>query len=151
MDVELDVLCHEGYDKVEIYRGDELISTLNVSDVVTLSGLSAGSYKARLVGSERVSDFCYWIVADAQSNATPLIESGCVEVSFSATNAKPQFIIWQGADANGTKHIQFLTENESLSGNAIGKFDSGDYKIRVAFETEYGIIFSVLPESITVP
>ncbi|MBQ4091130.1 MAG: hypothetical protein IJC64_02305, partial [Clostridia bacterium] len=85
------------------------------------------------------------------SEATPGEDIEEVQVNFAGANANPLFIIWQDAEANGTKHVQFLTNDEIEAGYAIGHFRSGNYKVRVAFETEYGIIFSELPEGITIP
>lgn len=150
-DVEIDVLNAKDYTAVEIYKDETLIEALGVFDTVVLSDLGAGSYKARLIGEEKSSDFCYWIVVDAVSKATVGEGEGEVNVTFSATNAKPEFIVWQDSDYNGTKHMQFLTDSEIAAGEAIGRFRSGDYKVRVAFRTEYGVIFSELPRGIEIP
>ena len=149
-DVELDVLNAKDYQKIEIYLGDKLIETRSMSDVVVLRGLKAGSYKARLVGAYGASEFCYWIVADAESFVTSSALERHVDVKFSSKNAKPLFIVWQNADNNGAVHIQFLTPAQVEQGFAQARYKSGKYKVRVAFETEYGIIFSELPEEIAV-
>ena len=151
MDVELDVVNAEGYNTVEIYKDGTLFEIRNIEDVVSLSGLSQGSYRARLVGEDKVSEPCYWMVVDSVSNAKTTGEKGQVRVTFSATNATPKFIVWQSAGSNGSKHCQPLTAEELSAGEAIGQYISGEYKVRVAFETEYGIIFSQLPRGITIP
>lgn len=148
--VEIDVLEPGSYTSVEIYKDDTLLETKDMADLISLSGLTAGSYKARLTDGTNYSDYCYWIVVDAVSEATPVGNGGKVVVTFSATNATPSFIIWQGADGNGTKHIQFLTAEERAVGEAVGVYMAGSFKVRVGFDTEYGTIFSVLPEAITV-
>ena len=91
------------------------------------------------------------MVVDSVSNVKTTGEKGQVRVTFSATNATPKFIVWQSAGSNGSKHCQPLTAEELLAGEAIGQYISGEYKVRVAFETEYGIIFSQLPGGITIP
>ena len=108
----------------------------------------AGSYKARLVGDEKSSDFCYWMVVDARSRATPSMRAKCVDVEFSASNAVPLFIVWQEAKENGAKNVHIFTPEEAQSGLVTAKYAAGEFKIRVAFKTEYGIIFSDLPEAI---
>ena len=150
-DVEIDVINSLAYEKAEIYKDDILIETRELSDTLILSDLEAGSYKARLVGDGYSSDYCYWIVVDATSTVRATGEEGEVSVTFCATNAKPSFIIWQSAETIGAKHIQLLTDEERDLGRAIGKYISGDYKVRVAFETEYGVIFSNLSEAIEIP
>ena len=149
-DVEIDVLNTRGYQRIEIYKDGELMRTIGISQLVILSDLEAGSYKARLVGPDESSAFCYWIVVDAVSVATPSESAGCVDVEFSASNARPIFIVWQDGKANGAKNIQFLTDEEARAGFARGKYVSGSYKVRVAFQTEYGVIFSTLPEEIKI-
>jgi hypothetical protein len=150
-DVEIDVFNVKDYTAVEIYRGDRLIDIKDISSLVVVSDLDAGLYRARLVGEEKCSEFCYWTVVDATSHATPGDNETEVKVEFSASNAKPLFIIWQDSEKSGTKHIQFLSSDEIRAGFAIGQYRSGNYRVRVAFETEYGIIFSELPEGITIP
>ena len=150
-DVILDVLLPAGYTDVEIYRDGELIEVWGVLERLTLTLPEAGSYKARLTGSDGASDFCYFNVVDVRSSVTATEESGKVQVSFSALGASPKYIVWQNGYNHGSKHIQFLTEEEISLGSAVGEYISGEFKIRVGFENEYGIIFSALPEKICVP
>ena len=49
------------------------------------------------------------------------------------------------------KSREHLTEEEIASGKAIGSFRQGEYKVRVAVRTEYGVIFSELPLGIEIP
>lgn len=150
-DVEIDVFNLSDYTGIEIYRDETLIETRDASSLVVISGLEAGKYKARLIGQDKYSDFCYWIMVDAVSEVKPVGKDGMVRVRFSATNAKPIFMIWQHEPSNGAQHIEFFTYDEMSKGQAIGRYISGTYKVRVAFETEYGVIFSMLPEPINIP
>lgn len=148
-DVVIDVLEIGSYTRVEIYKDDVLLETKPIASVITLSGLQAGSYKARLTDGTNVSDWCYWISVDATSSATPLGSDGKVEVTFSATNAIPLWVQWAGS-TGGTAHITELTDEEKLAGTAVCAHTPNTYKVRVAFQTEYGIVHSILPDEITV-
>lgn len=126
-------------------------------DVLVLEDLPFGSYKARLTDGDNHSEWCYWIVVDAVSTAVPTANAREVNVTFSASNAEPLFVKWSGGLDNGTKHISVLTDEEKTTGAAVCKYEMssndwqyGQYKIRVAFQTEYGIIHTPLTEAITV-
>ena len=149
-DVVIDVLKIGSYTGVEIYKDNVLLETRAIASVITLSGLQAGSYKARLTDGTTTSDWCYWIVVDAVSSAMPVGSDGKVNVTFSATNATPLWVQWAGGETNGTAHIYELTEEEKAAGTAVCSHQPGSYKVRVAFQTEYGIVHSVLPDEITV-
>ena len=79
-------------------------------------------------------------------------------MTFSSSNAEPLFVKWSGGADNGTKHISVLTEEEKTAGVAVCDYDMGaindwqygQYKVRVAFQTEYGIIHTPLQEPVTV-
>jgi hypothetical protein len=149
--VEIDVLEAGSYTGVEIYKDGTLLETKDIAALISLSGLAAGSYKARLTDGTNYSDYCYWIVVDAVSSATPVGSGGKVNVTFSASNATPSFIQWAGGSGQGTKHIQFLTAEEIAAGEAVGVHEAGDFYVRVAFETEYGVVHSAMPdESMTI-
>lgn len=128
------------------------------TDYIVLNDLEYGSYKARLTNGTNHSDWCYWIVVDAVSTAVSSGEgTRKATVTFSASNAEPLFIKWAGGVDNGTKHINVLTAEEKTAGTATVKYETAlndgqndTYKMRVAFQTEYGIIHTPLPEAITV-
>ncbi|MBR2467023.1 MAG: hypothetical protein IKB38_08880 [Clostridia bacterium] len=149
-DVVLDVLTSDVYTAVEIYKNDSLLRTEDISDIITLSNLTYGSYKARLTDGNKTSDWCYWIVVDAVSEAAPTGTDTMVQVTFSASNATPIYIQWADGAHNGTVHISTLGEEEIEEGVAVCAYKSGNFKVRVAFKTEYGIIFSELPDAIFV-
>lgn len=126
--------------------------------LLTLNDLGYGSYKARMTNGTDYSDWCYWIVVDATATAVTTDRCQEVSVTFSASNAEPLFVKWAGGKDNGTKHISVLTDMQKALGSAVCKYDpgyindkqGGMYKIRVAFQTEYGIIHTPLQEAITV-
>lgn len=127
-------------------------------DVLVLDDLEAGCYKARMTSETRVSDWCYWIVVDATATAVSTTNCREVQVTFSASNAEPLFVKWSGGKDNGTKHISVLNARQKSSGSAVCKYEMGDindwqygqYKIRVAFQTEYGVVHTPLQEVTTV-
>lgn len=149
-DVEIDVLEAGSYTSVEIYKDDALLATKDIAALITLSGLGYGSYKARLTDGTNTSEWCYWMMVDAVSTAVPVGSDGKINVSFSASNATPLYVQWASGTSNGTVHITELSTAEVAAGSAECTYQSGSYKPRVAFRTEYGIILSVLPEAITV-
>lgn len=120
------------------------------SDIITLAGIPYGSYKARLTGDVKNSEWCYWMVVDAVSTAVPTGNTGEVRVDFSASNATPLFVSWSDGGHNGTVHISVLSDDETKDKSAVCSYQAGNYKVRVAFQTEYGIIHSALSSAITV-
>lgn len=173
VDIEIDLLSKDNYQSCTLFKDDEVIGiytfagnsfeimggtdsykcTLN-DKLLTISGLEAGTYKAHLDGAidgGNASDFCYWMVVDVTSKATPVGSDGKVKVDFScSSNAKPYYVQWAGGTKNGTKYISLLSDEDIINGSAISAYQAGTYKVRVAFKTDYGIIFSTLPEAITV-
>lgn len=130
--------------------GDMTTETGERVDVLNLTDLTYGSYKARLTDGTNHSDWCYWMVVDAVSTATPTGNAGEASVAFSASNAMPLFVAWSHGTNNGTVHISIPTDEELAAGSAVCSYQAGKYKVRVAFQTEYGIIHSELPAEITV-
>lgn len=120
------------------------------SDIITLAGIPYGSYKARLIGDAKNSDWCYWMVVDAVSAAVPTGNTGEVRVDFSASNATPLFVSWSDGGHNGTVHINVLSDDEISDKSAVCSHQAGNYKVRVAFQTEYGIIHSALSSAMNV-
>lgn len=146
--VEIDVLEPGSYTGVAIYKGDALLETKPIAALISLSGLEPGSYKACLTDGSNTGAECYWMVVDAESTATSTGNPGEVEVSFSASNATPLFVQWADGSHNGTVHITPLDDGQVSP--VVCQHVAGNYKVRVAFQTEYGIVHSVLPEAITV-
>ncbi len=153
-DVVLDVLRPGNFTQVAVYKDDTLAKTVDIASVITLSDLAPGSYKARLTDGTNYSAWCYWIVTDATSHAATVIDGPTglelVSLTFSATNAEPLYTQFMNK-ANATVYIVPLSEKAKENGTV--KYRPtfyGDMKVRVAFQTEYGIVFSELPESIYV-
>lgn len=127
-------------------------------DVLVLNDLEAGNYKARMTNGQEHSDWCYWMVVDAAVSAVSTGNCREALVSFSASNAEPVFVKWSGGKDNGTKHISVLDTKQKAAGVAVCKYEMGNindwqygqYQIRVAFQTEYGIIHTPLQEVTTV-
>ena len=130
--------------------GDAVAASDESVDVIVLSDLTYGKYKARLTDGVNTSDWCYWMVVAADSFAESTGNPGEIRVTFGASNATPLFIAWNDGTNNGTVHISTLTEEDLEHQIAECTYKSGSFKIRVAFKTEYGIIHSALPDAITV-
>ena len=157
-DVVLDVLEKGNYTAVEVYKNEahfntiplDMTNALKDGHVITQTGLPAGSYKARLTNGTDVSAWCYWVVTDATFTAT-LQPDGQVHIAFSATNATPLFIQWTRINDNGAFHTTELTPQQAEEGIAVVKPPSQEFKIRVAFRTEYGIVYTQMQDGITMP
>ena len=149
-DVEIDVLEQGTYTAVEIYKDGAPYTTKSIASVITLSGLGYGSYKARLTDGTSTSDWCYWMMVDAVSTATPTGADGKVNVTFSAHNATPLWVQWANGTHNGTVYVNEISAAEASAGSATVAHTAGSFKVRVAFKTEYGIIHSALPDAIAV-
>lgn len=152
--VILDVLNKASYTKVEIYKynsGDWVKqSTKDIATTIKLKGLGAGTYRARLTNGTKTSKWCYWKVADVVSKGEHYQGTRKVKVSFSAAAAEPLFVQWMNGHTNATVRITQLTKEQIEQGYGIFVPAKGDLKVRVAFKTSYGIIYSELPEIITV-
>jgi len=124
--------------------------------VLTLPNLPYGEYKARLTNGTSHSEWCYWIVVDAVCSAVssgPGSREATVTFSCSNNEVTPLFVKWSGGVDNGTKHINVLTDEEKAAGTATVKYETAfndgqnnTYKMRVAFQTKYGIIHTPLPD-----
>lgn len=155
--VEIDVLQPADYTYVEWYYAGQKQQTIPLDELevtengclVSLQNLEAGSYKARLIGAKGVSEYCYWMVVDASSSAL-LTAEGNVQVSFNSSVGVPLYVQWSNGKTNGTIYIDLLTAEQIADGEVILPPASKNFKVRVAFQTEYGIIHSALPEAIVI-
>lgn len=153
--VYLDVLNKSSYTQVQIYKYSSSsgswvkYKTVDIASVIKLSGLSAGTYKARLTNGTKNSKWCYWKSVKVVSTAELYQGTRKVKVSFSSSGATPLYIQWMNGHTNATIRITTLTEENIKNGYGIYTPAKGDLKVRVAFKTDYGIIYSELPEIIT--
>ena len=148
-DVEIDILTPGTYKEVRVYREGELVQIVPIASLITLQGLSPGSYTACLADEERESKPCSFLVVDVTSSVKA-IGNGTVEVTFSASEGvEALWVQWAGT-TNGTVHISTLSAEEAAEGKAICTYMKGTFKVRVAFRTAYGIIHSELPDAIWV-
>lgn len=153
--VILDVVKKSSYTKVEIYKyvsgAWKKQSTKTIADTIKLTKQDPGTYKARLTNGTKNSGWCYWRVVKAESKGEHYQGTRKVKVSFScSSNAEPLFVQWMNGATNATVRITQLTEEQKEQGYGIFVPARGDLKVRVAFKTDYGIIYAELPEIITV-
>ncbi len=153
--VVLDVLNKSTYTKVEIYKYTSgkwtKHATKDIASVIKLSGLAAGQYRARLTNGTKNSGWCYWLSVKAESKGAHYQGTRKVKVSFeNSSNAKPLFVQWMNGATNATVRITQLTAQQIKDGYGIFTPATGKLKVRVAFQTDYGIIYSELPEIIEV-
>ena len=151
-DVVVDVLEPENFTEVQIYRDGSFYQTVNFEEletcdtgyVMTLSDLPEGTYSAHLSGALGDSMACNWMVVAAQSTAV-LTDGGNVRIDFSAINAEPLYVQWMNGRTNGTIHIDTMTAEQIAAGTVSLTAPDTCIKARVAFKTEYGVIFAALP------
>ena len=131
-------MCYNKDGKIE--------KLLPLSDYISLEGLSAGYYTVCLKKGASESPHCSFAVVDAVSYAKKVAAS-TAQVNFSSSIGTPVWVQWMDLQ-NGTVHVSVLTSEDLASGKTFCSYQSGKYKIRVAFSTEYGIIHSELPDEI---
>ncbi len=143
-DVEIDVLTKDKYTHIDLKKDGKAYKTISLSGkYVVLKKLEPGYYTASLVNGNETSEPCSFAVIDANSTAISLGNNASVRVEFSSVNAEPLWVQWTDAE-NGAVHIYELTDEDKNNGYAICSYIPGNYKIRVAFKTEYGVLHSEL-------
>jgi hypothetical protein len=156
--VEIDVLNGDGYSQVEIYKNDSLLKTVDKEALIRLktSDLGYGKYKACLTDGTNRSDYCYWMIVNTVTTVEDL-KNGKIRVTFSSANAdaKPVWVQWAGGVNNGTKHITEIDDAARAAGTIECDYPDitnpkvgNSFKIRVAFETEYGTVHGALTDTI---
>ncbi len=136
------------YDYMEIYRNDELFTTLSAkTEDVSLSNLPYGDFKARIYFDGQYSDFTYWKTVHV--NVQFDRERG--RLYFSSSNATPQYAksrdeagLMQSTPTN--RYCFYLFEEEDIERGYIDVKRMNirpEYPyVRVCFSTEYGTIIN---------
>lgn len=154
--VVVDILSRQNYRHYKLYKDDQFLYEHSIPDdnVVDFGFMPYGKYKMCLSEETSESEFVYWIVVDysisAQSTGT---ESALV--SFSSMNATPIWVTWRrparldASNNNMPLWTTVIDEFDRVNGITRTTLDSHfrksgirDWDIKVAFETEYGIISS---------
>ena len=158
MDVVIDILDGSHYNSYIIYKGEELFKVSDYNGVdkeIHLGVLPIGNYQMCLVNENETSKPVYWIVADYSVQITT-ISPGKIKVAFSSSNATPLWITWRrphetdALNNNMPYWTTVIDESSSILGYIESELDpffktkygSVNWEIKVAYETEYGIISS---------
>ena len=143
-------VLEEGYDLLKVYRidGDEdlMVEERNVEGTpdIVLNGLPVGSYKALLVRSDgAVSEAVHFEIL--QTKVSHSKHGDYVDVSFSSTNAIPEYIVF--CERSGSRHfIVDITEAERQSGHKIIRCSASleSLYLKVFFKGEYGRVSNTM-------
>ena len=125
------------------------------NDVIDFGVMPYGRYDLRLTGEDGESRTTSWIVADYDISAKAIGGRKAI-VSFVSRNTKPLWLTWRrpakidAVDNNMPLWTTVITEQDRVNGYVTTELDSytakklglGKWDIKVAFETEFGIISS---------
>lgn len=152
-DIVIDVLEPGSYTSVEIQKDEAAYKSVSITNVVTLSNLPYGKYRARLTNGTATSDWCYWIVLDYSISVTKLGDAQA-KISFSSANGTPVYTAWSEIMANhsyyATRNTEYVTDDEIFAGYRVSKYKTGNYRFYFAIETEYGIYPTPLTNSVSI-
>jgi len=136
-----------GFTTLEVYKDDVLLESNAISGIdETLSGLSYGTYKARLTGSQN-SEYCHFIVV----NAT-VVQDGS-SFSFASANATPTYYEFCNITGSKSHDIEGIstrrfTASELTAGVATPYGEiiaTNDFPyLKVHFATDYGRAIKVI-------
>ena len=143
-DVVLDVLDQGAYTGYKVTKNGADLSTAAIpgDGVITLSGLAYGKYSVCLTGSGADSRAIEFIVVDAAApTVTATGNTNEYKLDFFSANATTPYIMWfvDNSRKAVVTQIDELTGNETSFATVLEK--TSGY-VRVALETEYGIILS---------
>lgn len=135
-------------DTLELYKdGMLLFSTRIESEDIRLTDLDYGLYQARLVQSERYSDFTSWMMVDCTMEPS----KDEMVISFSSENSRPMSISF--CDQSGSRKYPYtdilsrsFTEEEVSLGYILipqDKVKSDKKYFKITFETEFGKISTI--------
>ena len=155
--VVLDVMERDGYSHYMLEKDGQAIAKepIPANNVIDLGVMPYGTYNLRLIGEDGESRATNWIVADYDISAKA-IGGRKAKVSFASRNTKPLWLTWRrparidAVNNNMPLWTTVITEQDIANGYVTTELDSyianksglGEWDIKVAFETEYGIISS---------
>ena len=155
--VVLDVVERKGYSYYLLKKDGMAIAKepIPTNDVIDFGMMPYGTYDLRLTGEDGESRTTSWIVADYNISAKA-IGGRKAMVTFASKNTKPIWLTWRrparidAVNNNMPLWTTVITEQDRANGYVTTELDSyiankhglGEWDIKVAFETEYGIISS---------
>lgn len=145
--INLDVLDSTGYTSITVYKDNEVLSTHEIANTITLGTLATGDYKAVMSGNG-VESACYWTIADVSASLNDST------LTFTSTNCTPVWVTGHPAqvtDADGhytqwnnMKQESQITEAEAEAGtkNIATLLADPDVTglIKVHFAHKYGVV-----------
>lgn len=154
--VIVDVLSRQGFEDYKLYKDGRLLFEKSIpnSNIIDFGILPYGKYKMCLSEESYESELVSWIVAD-YSISVQSLGNGTAKVMFSSNNAKPVWVTWRlpsNLDAENNNMplwTSVISDKDRLNGYTVSTLDSyfkkygtKYWEIKVAFETEFGIISS---------
>jgi hypothetical protein len=156
--VVVDIKNRGEYTGYKVFRNGNLKHTGTLDkgmDVIDFGVMKYGKYEMCLTGGDRDSEYVSWIVVDYNVAVASTGNHGA-RVFFSSSNATPCWITWRrkaSVDADNNNMplwTDVITEKDARKGTKdtelvqfeIDKYGLNPWEIKVAFETEYGIISS---------
>ena len=155
--VVLDVVERGGYQYYKLTKDEKVIAQQPIPDnnVIDLGVQPYGTYELCLSNGDEESRATSWIVAD-YSIFAQAIGGRKAKVSFSTKNTMPLWVTWRrpaklnAVNNNMPLWTTVITEEDRSNGFVITELNSyianksglGEWDIKVAFETDYGIISS---------
>lgn len=141
-DVIVNIIDGTGYSYIEIYKDDVLVETKNTIEDFTMSNISYGKYRFKMIGGSKTSESSL-IAADVQGS----YNNNTKIVTFSSANATPVYAAAYAdstsyAQKHGVMHyVKRFTVNESNNGSAnVSDIVNNRFPhVIVGFLTEYGV------------
>lgn len=131
-DVVINVLSSE-YDFIELYKDDIFFSKQKINQIdIPFNNLPCGQYKARIISSNKKSNFIHFEVLDTNV----MIESA--SISYKSTNSEPEYLVV--CKKNGERYfITPLNQSEiAISDILKSCTDFNDIYLKVFFKGQYG-------------
>ena len=135
-------------DTLELYKDGLLLSSISIeSEDIRLNDLDYGLYQARMIQSERFSDFTSWMMVDCTIEPS----KDEMAISFSSDNSRPVSISF--CDQSGNRkypYTEILSRDFTKEEVSLGyilipqdKVKSDKQYFKITFETEFGKISTV--------
>ncbi len=144
--IQIDVTDGTGFTSAKLYKGDTLVSTINIpaANLLEYSSLAYGSYKVCLTDGSNDSEFVYFDIIDTRETFTAL-GSKQVKAEYNSENGTPSSISFceansSDSDYKGVLAFHVLTDTEVSAGTAtVEAPNTGAWLIKVMYKTAFGL------------
>lgn len=155
--VILDVIERSDYAYYKLEKDDQIIAKqpIPANNIINLGVMPYGAYRLSLTNDKKESSATSWLVADYNISVKAM-GGRKAKVTFSSKNATPLWVTWRRPALINAKNNNMplwttvITDTDRAQGCVVTELDSyvvkkigsGKWDLKVAFETEYGIISS---------